>query len=285
MTETNQPYNRLQWLPGFSVGITSMIVGYPADTLKVRLQTGMYKSLRSCASKTYSVDGLSGFYRGILTPLITMAFRRSYQYPIFENLKKTNSNYLAGCLAGGSGTLVGCPAHVLKIRMQNSHRKEMSSVWQCGQQIYRRDGFVGFYKGFYANLLKDLTFGCLFLGTYGTLKDKLKKKRANRELLFGKINLDSQFNMIAAGTLAGCVSSLISWTILFPVDTLKTAIQSKKGWDLIRLKQQAGILSFWTGLSPVILRAVPVSLTSMFSYEIITWMIKDDDQNDQDNYK
>lgn len=266
--------NKLQWLPGFSVGITSMIVGYPADTIKVRLQTGMYSSLKNCVIKTYSIDGIKGFYRGSLIPLLTMGLRRSYQYPLFENLKKTNSNYLAGSLSGASGTLIGCPVHVLKIRMQNSHKKEISSLWKCTKQIYKQDGFVGFYKGFYINLIKDGIFGCLFLGTYGTLKDKLIQKKDNGELLFDKISLDSHYNMICAGTLAGCFSSIITWVILFPIDTVKTAIQSKKGLDLIKLKRQKGILSFWTGLSPVILRALPVSLTSMFAYEFFTWIIK-----------
>lgn len=269
----NPDYAKL--LPGMTAGMTSTLVGYPADTMKVRLQTGMYSSLLNCVKRTYQVDGVKGFYRGALTPFITMAARRSYQYPIFDWLRSSNSNYLAGTIAGASGTIIGCPAHVLKIRMQNSHQKDFNNLFACGRDIWKSDGWTGFYRGFQVNCLKDLTFGCLFLGNFGTMKNYLNAKRNANEFLFGYLDLSKKWNMVGAGTAAGCISSLTAWTILFPVDTIKTAVQSKKGWDLVKAKRQAGILSFWKGLSPIILRAIPVSLASMFSYELVSLLVHD----------
>lgn len=55
---------------GTAGGIAVCIVGHPFDTLKVRLQSQpienpIYKGLTDCCKKTYSQEGIGGFYKGV----------------------------------------------------------------------------------------------------------------------------------------------------------------------------------------------------------------------------
>jgi solute carrier family 25 carnitine/acylcarnitine transporter 20/29 len=52
-------------------GVCQVLVGQPFDTVKVRLQTSnLYSGVLDCASKTLKSEGLMGFYKGTLTPLL-----------------------------------------------------------------------------------------------------------------------------------------------------------------------------------------------------------------------
>ena len=91
------------------------------------------------------------------------------------------------------------------------------------------------------------------LGTYGHLRNNLPQ---------------TSFSYF----MAGGISSVITWSILFPIDSLRTNIISNKSDNgilsnlKILLKNQ-NIGRLWTGLTPVLLRIFPVSALSMLTYE------------------
>ena len=67
---------------------------------------------------------------------------------------------------------------------------------------------------------------------------------------------------------AGGISSIITWSVFFPLDTIKVAIQTKKGPKHIKyIIKESGIFGLWKGASPVLLRVFPVSACSMAIYE------------------
>lgn len=66
------------WAGGFG-GMCAVITGHPFDTIKVRLQTmplsrsgriPTYRGAIDCACKTVTNEGIRGFYKGMLTPLV-----------------------------------------------------------------------------------------------------------------------------------------------------------------------------------------------------------------------
>ena len=62
----------VDYLAGIAGGIAVVVVGHPFDTTKTRLQTapqGFYSGTADCVRKTFRVEGLSGFYSGIRSPL------------------------------------------------------------------------------------------------------------------------------------------------------------------------------------------------------------------------
>ncbi len=52
-------------------GIAICLSGHPLDTLKVKMQMEG-GTLRGTVAKVLKEDGISGYYRGILYPLITV---------------------------------------------------------------------------------------------------------------------------------------------------------------------------------------------------------------------
>jgi solute carrier family 25 (mitochondrial carnitine/acylcarnitine transporter), member 20/29 len=54
---------------GLAGGICQVIVGHPFDTVKVRMQTGSYTGMTDCIRDTLGKERITGFYRGISSPL------------------------------------------------------------------------------------------------------------------------------------------------------------------------------------------------------------------------
>ena len=62
-------------------GITTVLVGHPLDTIKVRLQTNTeYSSMLQCVRATLAKEGLSGFYSGMSSPLAGEALFNAVQF-------------------------------------------------------------------------------------------------------------------------------------------------------------------------------------------------------------
>lgn len=67
----------VDYVAGIAGGIAVVLVGHPFDTTKTRLQTapqGFYTGTVDCVRKTFRIEGLSGFYAGIRSPLAGFNF-------------------------------------------------------------------------------------------------------------------------------------------------------------------------------------------------------------------
>lgn len=80
---------------------------------------------------------------------------------------------LSGAVAGGLGTVIGCPMHVIKVQTQNQTSQGTRNAWTCTKDIWNCHGFRGFYLGLKANLLKDICFAGTYLGLYSGFREKL----------------------------------------------------------------------------------------------------------------
>ena len=78
----------MNFIPGAIAGLTSAILGYPFDTIKTRMQVNNYGNSKNIFINTVKNEGFISLYRGISAPLITTTFKRSYQYYLFEEMKK-----------------------------------------------------------------------------------------------------------------------------------------------------------------------------------------------------
>jgi hypothetical protein len=271
-------------VPGAVQGATTILLGHPLDTLKTR-QQAMY---RRAAASSHGIggpaqsqrllplalsmlreEGVLCFYRGVVPPLTVAAVKRSAQLALFEKLtggvmKGGDSSYkpptwaqpfLSGAFAGSTGTIVGCPMNVIKVQTQNTSREVIHNAWSCTLEIYRRDGMLGFYRGWRQQLMKDCFFAGTYLGLYSTLKTQLMQRR----------NASSTTPWEAF--LAGSCASMFTWVVLFPLDTLKTRAQAQSPTDIARVARGAGAVGWYRGLSAALLRAGPVNGFAMLVYE------------------
>lgn len=121
---------------GTAGGLAQVLVGQPLDILKVRLQTaapGKYNGLGDCALEIVKKEGLLGFYKGTLTPLLGVGACVSIQFGVVEaskrNFHAANANlgrsklsmgqlYTSGALAGLANSVVAgedLPRHLFAI--------------------------------------------------------------------------------------------------------------------------------------------------------------------------
>jgi len=262
----------MEFLPGAFAGLTSVILGYPFDTIKTRMQLNNKGNTSKFVFNLIKNEGSSSLYRGVSVPLITTIIKRSYQYRIFEKLKEQkNSPFLSGGIAGVSGTLLGCPMHVIKSQMQSTNKNEIKNTFDLIKKISKKEGFIGFYRGFKINLFKDFIFGSCYLGSYTYLKKTFIPNLLYSKK-YSKLN-DKQEKVI--NFLSGGLASTITWGTLIPIDHLETAIQTKqkKNYVLNKLKTN-NIFILWRGSIPILLRIFPVSAISMSVYEISNKYIK-----------
>jgi len=242
------------------------VVGYPFDTVKVRMQSHTYRNAFECVRHTLAVEGVRGLYRGGTMPWLSHLVKRPVQFPVCEYLKReqvVSNNYVIGGITGPFGSLFGTPLQVVKVGMQASSGTQFGTTHGFVRQHLEWHGWRGFYHGFSATLAKDCLFGASFVGHYYSLRD-----------VWGH---DRWYKNFASGATAHCAT----WALLMPIDYVKTTLQRTSRAATSRpppsvrsvisntLRSPRGPLEFWRGIGPACLRTIPVSGIAMTGYEFV----------------
>ena len=141
---------------------------------------------------------------------------------------------------------ISTPGELVKIKMQADNEK-FNSMLKMGFDIYKKSGVYGLYRGFCVSINRDfISYGSYFW-TYYMLRDYWEEN-----------NNFNHFKQFCAGGIAG----VVSWIIGYPFDPMKTIIQAdtnKKHMTQLEvvkiIYRQSGIIGFFRGLNPVLLRA------------------------------
>ena len=252
-------------LPGAAQGATVTFVGHPFDTVKTRLQSNLYgKGMISCITNTIRNEGFVGLYRGAMIPLISHVTKRSYQFPIWHYLheKLGINSYLSGFISGATGTIVGVPLQVTKVNTQSTTQSKYKNSFHFAKEHLKRQGILGFYRGFKINLLKDSVFGAVFLGNYGFLRNLVEKYAIDKKTEY------------IGNFIAGGVAHMVTWGVFIPIDHVKTQVQrtdtNMTVSAVIKNTIRTGTyLHLWRGVGPALLRIFPVSGAGMLIYEYV----------------
>ena len=265
-------------------GVSGIIAGHPIDTIKVRLQTTsipLWTVLR-----TLSTDGVNGFYKGMLSPIVSNApinailfatygslsrmFLRNTNHENIQNnhseneknIRKLNKRqqFIAGSTAGAAQTIFATPAELVKIQVQSSSTPTNSII--VGRSIVHQFGVAGLYRGWTITAARDIpSFGVYFV-MYDVIKGQLIS------------NNSSKTEMRTSLMIAGGLTGMLSWGLCQPLDVAKSCYQAlpldstesiisvcktrvnKEGWRF-----------FTKGMSASILRAFPTSAVTFLVYE------------------
>lgn len=124
-------------------------------------------------------------------------------------------------------------------------------------QIFRENGFRGFYKGLSAQLARDIPASATYFLTYEYTRRLIRSSSTSPEWL----------NSLISGALAGWVS----WFVPLPFDVIKTRLQSGKEKTFmacLNALRAEGPASFFAGLGLVSVRAFLVNGVTFLGYEI-----------------
>jgi len=254
----------LPLLPGAAHSISLITFGHPFDTMKTRLQLGMHPNLWACFKHARQNGGILTLYRGAAMPLLQLLMKRPFEFYAFEWINRRfkgvpGSSFGGGCVAGMLAAVLGCPFSVVKIQMQAKERATYPTNTRAILAVWRASGFSGFYRGLKASMITKVPFSTVYLGTYGALRDRLPKTAWNP-------------------AVSGAAASLLTWSLLQPLDTMQTIIQStaadsksadSRGWiaQFRSVFANGGARALWAGWTPVALRALPSSAVAMLCYE------------------
>lgn len=268
-------------LAGAAGGIAQVLIGQPFDIVKVRLQTtNQYPSALIAAKKILAQEGASAFYKGTLTPLIGIGACVSIQFGAFYearrrlqayNASRTPLNsdlsyaqyYAAGAFAGLANSVISGPIEHVRIRLQTQPHgagKLYSGPLDCVRKLCTTAGIRnGLYRGEIVTMLRETqAYGMWFLAfEYMMNADVSRNKVERHEISSSKVAL--------YGGLAG--EAL--WLSSYPFDVIKSKMQCDGLGTGMKYKgmrdcfQQTykteGLLGFWKGIGPTLLRAMPVS--------------------------
>jgi solute carrier family 25, member 44 len=179
-------------LSSFSVRCALFPLTVIKTQLQVQFKNDVYKGLIDCGCKIYQSEGVRGLYRGFWVSsfqLISGVFYISTYEGVRHMLtQKGAGNKTKAIVAGGAASLVGqtiivpfdvISQHIMVLGMNahahgqqinplgiNTNAKKSELAVRIAQEIFKRDGLTGFYRGYTASLLAYVPNSALWWGFY-----------------------------------------------------------------------------------------------------------------------
>eukprot|EP01064_Diplonema_japonicum_P037849 TRINITY_DN89_c1_g2_i1.p1 TRINITY_DN89_c1_g2~~TRINITY_DN89_c1_g2_i1.p1 ORF type:complete len:282 (+),score=24.02 TRINITY_DN89_c1_g2_i1:87-932(+) len=264
------------WAAGGVAGSVGTAVGYPLDTLKVRVQTGMVGGTGGLlkAVQRVKVDGVVSLWKGVSVPIASRLVIKSTLYSTYgwcngrwQRYKGTNKlewyHYGAsGGIGGVVGSITQTPVDFVKVRLQTTpeHLPLYGRIKHVLKTAFPENSYKLpiLYRGYPPMLCREVAGFTVYFSIFEYLK-QMYKFQGSAPLLF------------AAGSFCGCVS----WSIQYPFDVVKSRMQASKDLSTTssqvfkNLLQTEGTKGFFRGLSAALLRACFVHGVTMTTYELI----------------
>ena len=219
-------------------------------------------------------------------------------------------NAMCGGIAGIVSSLVVCPVDLVKTRMQNanviaaaassasvgssSSSSSSSSSLRVAREILGNHGVAGLYRGLGATVARQCPGFVAYFGSYDATRSALlpylRRRRRRRgddgddgissaaattaNATGGRRRRDELLASIAAGGLSGT----LSWAIVYPLDLIKTRIQSlphdcrAREWGMVSVGSDVvrrhGWRALYRGFGITMMRAFPVNGIIFPTYEM-----------------
>jgi len=259
------------FLAGGCGGLSLLAVGQPFDIVKVRMQTQshLYKSTSDCVKSLVAKEGPLAFYKGVVPMAAGIAPVFALSFMGFEHGKKIFGKDtipqvgLAGAWSAVYTTpLIGMGERV-KCIAQTTGTKYGKSDVEIMKNLYRETGAKGLLRGMEMTLLRDGFGSALYFGTFELLKDKYLKENNCTQLPIG------------TNLLYGGLSGWAMWSVVMPVDTIKSKIQvAPEGISRADVLKEIradiaknGIKTVYRGVGVVLARAFPANAACFLGYE------------------
>ncbi|PWW74094.1 mitochondrial carrier [Tuber magnatum] len=262
-------------------GIFAVISGHPFDLVKVRLQTaqkGVYSGAFDVVRKTTAREGMArGLYAGVSAPLIgvTPMFAVSFWgFDVGKNIVRriatVHDNQMsiaqisfAGFFSAIPMMLITAPFERVKVLLQiqgQTGEKKYSSGMDVVRQLYKEGGVRSVFRGTAATLARDGPGSAAYFATYEYIKRCLTPD-GGRKLGMGAV-------MVAGGA-----AGMAMWLLVFPVDTVKSRLQSAGGKPTIGgvlrgIHGSGGLKAFFPGLGPALARSIPANSMCFLGVEL-----------------
>jgi solute carrier family 25 (mitochondrial carnitine/acylcarnitine transporter), member 20/29 len=240
---------------GYISGAVGILIGNPLDLLKVRLQAGNLNlpvapttntsarttTPRSHISYTSQFSTASTLIRGATAPilgygalnaLLFITYNRSSSLlthgtlspplsPTPTNQPNLWTTFVAGALGGLATWVISTPTELIKCRAQISTSSSASSSLSITRDVLRREGIRGLYFGGVVTALRDSIGYGFYFWSYEASSRLMVSRMRDSGAGEGK-------SMEAAKVLlCGGFAGVITWASVFPLDVIKTRVQTQ----------------------------------------------------------
>ncbi|KAG7508476.1 mitochondrial basic amino acids transporter-like [Solea senegalensis] len=177
-------------------------------------------------------------------------------------------DFVAGCIGGAAGVLVGHPFDTVKVRLQiqSIDKPLYRGTFHCFQSIIRQESAFGLYKGIGSPMMGLTFINAIVFGVQG-----------NTMRLLGH---DTPMNQFLAGAAAGALQSVLCC----PMELAKTRMQMqgtgekkssrrlyKNSLDcLVRIYKREGLVGVNRGMVTTLIRETPGFGVYFLAYDVLT---------------
>jgi hypothetical protein len=259
-------------------GSLTRLFTHPLDTLKARLMASTSSNLKDCVITTFKGEGIRGFYRGFLFTAIS-SVPASCLY--FSSQEWSREHWFPSALHSGFfAEVLSCavyvPIDVVKERMQaqllDPITKEYGLKYNTGigavKNIYKHEGILGFYKGYFSTLASFGPFSGLYFFFYEEYRNWAVK------YFDGGKNIPAYAFWGGAGFCGGVAAFLTS-----PLDLVKLRMQLDPSSKVFlsrgmvagfnQIVKEEGLRGLFRGSSARVLYFAPSTACSMALFEVL----------------
>ncbi|KAI3423946.1 hypothetical protein D9Q98_009780 [Chlorella vulgaris] len=295
------------YVAGAIAGSANIILGFPADTVKVRLQNRLnpYSGAWHCFRSMLRNEGVGALYRGMSPQLVGGALETGVNYAVYQamlNLSRGASMSLpdaaavplSAATAGAVLSAVLSPAELIKCRLQLAGTERYhtySGPIDCLRQTVQSEGLRGVTRGLGATMCREIPGNCIYFSTYSLLRHYVPGKTPAASGPSSSTDPAAYAAALAApprGLLAaladatsavvcGGLAGMIMWAAILPLDVAKTRIQtaypgSYQDVGVLRqlrmVHREGGVRALYAGLSPTLARAFPANAAQWLAWEL-----------------
>jgi len=250
----------------------------PFDTAKVRMMiygmSGKYATVTTTIKTIISEQGTAKLWKGLPPAIMRQFVFSGIKLALYEPIRNglcsseheiQNTPLLkkiaAGIIGGGIACFFASPFDLVKIRMQDSQKSQLyKGTMDCYKQIYAKEGgFKGYFKGVGPNVGRNAFMNAAELTAMDTTRQFCQNK-----LGFS----DHPAYYLLYGTAAGVVGAIVAQ----PVDLVKTRVMNNpetypSAFACVKISiQRDGILSFYNGIRPFMVRACSFNMFMFLFY-------------------
>ncbi|KAM8706392.1 hypothetical protein ACLKA7_010640 [Drosophila subpalustris] len=263
-----------RWYFGGVASSMAAMVTHPLDLMKVLVQTNKEKlSLVDTSRKIFKEQGALAFYNGISASILrqyTYTLSRFGFYTMGANFIDTKSMISKVTLAGMSGYvggLVGAPADLINVRLQNDvklppdQRRNYAHAIDGLVRVVREEGWLSLFNGASMNALRGAFMTVGQIAFYEQSKDIL-------------INYGCPQRMDTY-IVASVISAVAATALTQPIDVIKTRqMNSRSGEykslsDVFYKTALEGPMAFYKGSIPALSRLGPHTILLFVSLEFL----------------
>ncbi|KAJ8073754.1 mitochondrial ornithine carrier protein [Marasmius tenuissimus] len=294
---------------GSIAGMVSKVFEHPFDLTKVRLQSQVldssarFKGPLDCLYKTWKFEGVKGLYRGLPAPVFgSMAENASLfmSYRAFQRIiRRTTGRQepetlplpLLCVAAAGAGAVTSfalTPIELVKCKMQvqmlvspATPATPLPGPISVLTSVIRNTGLRGLWLGHTGTLIRETGGTAAWFGTKEYVSRQLLRRRARLDTSHPDIST-MRLTTLESGIAGACGGAMFNF-VLFPADTVKSAIQTE---EELRPKQAVnggprptfigtfkamyraqGIRGLYAGCGITVARSIPSSAIIFIIYD------------------